>query len=111
MRKDQVDTAGVDVERFAQILHRHRGALYVPARPSRADLALPKYFAFFGRLPQNEISRVGLVVLIDVNARAGADAGEIVVGELAIFRKLRNAVINRALTLVSAPALAQLLDG
>ncbi len=43
--------ARVDVERFAQILHGHRGALDVPAGTPRADLAVPKYFAILGRFP------------------------------------------------------------
>ena len=41
MRKNQIDAAGVDVQRLAQILHRHHGALDVPARPARARRRYP----------------------------------------------------------------------
>src|SRR5579862_3815371 len=51
MRKDQVFAAGMDVEGFAQILHRHGGALDVPARTARSDLGLPRSFARLWRLP------------------------------------------------------------
>ncbi len=39
VREDQVDAAGVDVERRAEVGHAHRRALDVPARPALADRA------------------------------------------------------------------------
>jgi len=36
VREEQVDTAGVQVELLAEVRHRHRRALDVPARPARA---------------------------------------------------------------------------
>jgi len=47
VREDQVDRAGVDVERFAEELHRHRGALEVPAGAPFADRRLPRGFVSF----------------------------------------------------------------
>ena len=41
VREDQVDAAGVDVERRAEVLHRHRRALDVPARPAGPDRPSP----------------------------------------------------------------------
>ena len=42
VREDQVDAAGVDVQRLAQVLDGHDGALDVPARAARADAASPR---------------------------------------------------------------------
>src|SRR5260370_9944645 len=85
MRENQVKAAGVYVKRFAQVLHGHHGALNVPARTAGPDGALPERLTVLGRLPQNEIAGVGLVVFIGVNARAYSNTAEIVVRELAVL--------------------------
>ena len=41
VRKDQVDAAGVNVERLSEVLHAHRGALDVPAGTSRPQRGFP----------------------------------------------------------------------
>ena len=74
MGKRQVDAAGVDVERFAQVLHRHHGALDVPAGTAGAERRFPGGFAVLLRFPENEVAGVGFVVFVDVDAGAGADA-------------------------------------
>ena len=105
MREDQVDAAGVDVERLAQVLDGHHGALDVPAGAARADRRLPERLAFLGRLPQREIARVGLLVLVHVHARAGQVAAEIVVRELAVPGKRGDAEIDRAVARVGVAGL------
>src|SRR6185295_7841777 len=45
MRKNVVHTAAMDVERFAQVLHRHRGTLEVPPGPAFAKRRLPSGLA------------------------------------------------------------------
>src|SRR5690349_17747803 len=42
MRKDEINPATVDVERFAQVLHRHRRALEVPARTAPSEGSVPR---------------------------------------------------------------------
>ncbi len=41
MREDQIFSAGMQIEGFAQLLHRHDGALDMPSRASRADRGIP----------------------------------------------------------------------
>src|SRR5580700_1499523 len=79
MREDQIDPAGVYVESLTQVLHRHRGAFDVPARPARPDLAIPEWLAVFWRFPKNEVASIGLVIFIDIDACAGSNAAEVVV--------------------------------
>ena len=79
--------------------------------PAGADLLIPEDFAFFGRFPQREIARVGFFVLIHIHARARAHAAEIVVRQLAVFRKSRDAEVDGAIARVSVAARRQALDG
>ena len=71
MREDQIDAAGVDIQRLAQVLDGHHGALDVPAGAAGADGGVPERLAFLGGFPEGEIARVGLFVLVHVHARAG----------------------------------------
>ena len=64
VREGQVDAAGVDVQRFAEIFHGHGGALDVPAGTAGADARLPEMFAGFGRFPESEIAGVVFFVAI-----------------------------------------------
>src|SRR2546421_9254248 len=66
VRKDVVDTAGVDVETFAQVLHANRRALDVPARPARAERSLPRLLFRLTRLPEDEVTWIVLAVVIDI---------------------------------------------
>ena len=66
-----------------------------PGRPAPSG-AVPERLVASWRFPQDEIARVGLVVLVDVDAGAGADAAEVVVRQLAVPGKLRDAVVDRA---------------
>ncbi len=45
----------------------------MPARAPRSQRSLPKGLALFGRFPEHEIAHVSLVVIISVDAGAGAD--------------------------------------
>jgi hypothetical protein len=111
MRKNQVYAAGVDIQRLAQILNGHHGALDVPSGPAAADGLVPENFAFFRRFPQGEIARVRFFVLVHVDARARANAAEIVVRQLAVFRKSRNAEVDGTVAGVSVAVRRQALDG
>ena len=60
VREAEVVTAPVDVELFAEVVHGHRRALDVPARPARAPRRVPRGFARFGGLPQGEVLVISL---------------------------------------------------
>ena len=62
VRELVVVAAGVDVEALAEVLHRHRRALDVPAREAIAPRGGPFQGAMVaGRLPQREVLRMALV--------------------------------------------------
>src|SRR5262245_53264055 len=100
MRKSKIDSAGVNVERFAEISHGHGRTLDVPAGPSSADFRFPEMLAGFWRLPESKIARALFFVTVVVNASAGLDSGEINFGELSVLRKFGNAVVDRAFAIV-----------
>src|SRR5262249_1539091 len=100
MREDQIDAPGVDIERLPQVLDRHHGALNVPAGPAWTEFSIPKRLAVLRRFPKHEIPRIGLFVLIHVDARPGAHAAEVAVGELAVLGELGDTVVNRSITLI-----------
>src|ERR1700719_4498877 len=81
VRKREVHTAGMNIERFAKVLHGHGRALNVPTRAARTDSCAPEEFALFWRLPECEISGIRLVVTIHVYAGAGLDARGIEISE------------------------------
>jgi len=60
MREDQVDAAGVDIERGAEVLDGHHGAFDVPAGPPVADRRVPEMLLRLARFPEHEIERVFL---------------------------------------------------
>ena len=75
MRKDQVDAAGMDVDRrLAQQPQRHRRALDVPARTAGAGADIPRRLPVLRRLPQHEIAGIVFRVFVDVDAGAGMQA-------------------------------------
>ena len=55
MREDQILSAGMNIDLFAEITLTHDGALDVPAGTSLAPAGIPVRLAFFFRLPQYEI--------------------------------------------------------
>src|SRR4029077_17072804 len=77
MRKCQVDSARVNVQRLAQVLHGHRRTLDVPARPAASDLRLPKMLARLWRLPQCEVARALLFIAVVVHARTRLNSRQI----------------------------------
>ena len=111
VRKDQIDAAGMDVERCAEVLNGHHGALDVPAGTARADFGIPRGFAGFWRFPEGEVAGVVLLVFVNVDARARNHLGEIVVRELAVGREGADPEIDRAVAAVGVAALFELVDG
>src|SRR5262249_3721596 len=66
----QILAPAVDVERRAEVLHRHGRALDVPARSAGAPRARPRRLAGLRRLPHGEVARVTLpLVHLDTGPR------------------------------------------
>ena len=87
MREDQVDAAGVDVDRrLAEQPQRHRRALEMPAGPARRIDDVPGRLARLGRLPQHEVARVFFRVVVGVDARARLHAVVIEARQPAVAR-------------------------
>src|SRR5262249_53103428 len=114
VREQKIDAPGMDVERLTQILHGHRGALDVPAGPSPPERGVPgRSDAFVLRLrplPESEVSRRLLVVLVRGHSGTWPQAGAVEVGEAAIGRKARNAEVDVAVSLVRIAAGQQPVD-
>src|SRR5713101_3794026 len=110
MREGEVDAAGVDVDRFAEIFHGHGGAFDVPAGAAAADGRVPKMLAGFGSFPEGEIAGALFFVAVVVDAGAGLDAGYIDFGELAVVGKFGDAVVDGALAGVSVGFFLEALD-
>src|SRR5277367_2626578 len=75
MRKSQVDSAGVYVDGFPEVLHGHRGALDMPARAAGTNGGFPEMLAWFGGFPECEVAGTFLFIAIIVHARARLNAG------------------------------------
>src|SRR5512147_2650386 len=95
MREDKVFATSVNIERFAQLLHGHDGALDVPAGASRTYGRLPEMLAGFRRFPQREVARIVLFVFVNVDPRPVFHTSEIFLGKLAVFGELRDAEVVR----------------
>ena len=112
MWEHEVHAAGMDVERLAQVLHRHHGALDVPARAALAQWGRPRparrRFAAFHRTK----SRASALSYSSTSTRAPARMPpKLVWRELAVAGEIRDAVIDRAVAHVSIAVVAELLDG
>ena len=110
VREGEVHAAGMDVERLAEVLHRHGGALDVPAGAAGAQGAVPIGLALLARFPEHEVAGVLLVVLVGVHAGAVENALEVGVRELAVGGEGRDAEVDRAIAFVSVAAGGEALD-
>src|SRR5262249_57555932 len=72
MWEDQVNAAGVNVERLAERFHRHRRAFDVPTGTALAQFRLPERLARLRGFPQHKITDVFLVIFVGVNTLTGA---------------------------------------
>ena len=109
VREDQVVAAAVDVERHAEQRARHRAALDVPARPPTAPRRLPLRLAGFRELPQREVERIALVLVLG-DARADQQLVDVLAAERAVARKRRHGVVDAVFADVGVAGLDQLAD-
>ena len=111
VREDQVDAAGVDVERWPEVGHAHRGALDVPAGPPLADGRRPRRLTGLRPLPQREVADVVLGVLVGLDAFADAKLLGVQPRQPAVCRPRGDAEEDRAVVgPVGVPALEQRPD-
>ncbi|OPZ82106.1 MAG: hypothetical protein BWY77_00332 [bacterium ADurb.Bin431] len=109
VRKLVLHAAAVDVEALAEIFHRHRRALDVPAGKTPAPGAVPLHDVLrFGLLPQREIGRVALL-LHHFEPRPRHLLLHLAPGELAVLREFADVEIDRAIDLIGHPLLEQFL--
>src|ERR1051326_882165 len=94
--ESQIFSAAMQIKALAQVLHRHNGAFNVPARTARADRTLPEGLAFLRGLPQGEVARIVLLILIHVHAGSNFDSAKIFFGKFAVLREFGDAEIIRA---------------
>src|SRR5262249_60047867 len=87
VRESEVDSASVNVQRFTEILHGHRGAFNVTAGAARADFRFPEMFTGLGRFPERKVPRALFFVTIVVHSRAGLSFGQINFGKIAVCWK------------------------
>ena len=99
VREDEVDAPAVQVERLAQVLHAHRRALEVPAGTAAAEGSVPLSplrLVLLG-LPQYEVPRVFLVVLVRVDAGPGADPRHVQPGQPAVLGERGDLEVDAAI--------------
>jgi hypothetical protein len=105
-----VDAAGVDVEALAEVLHRHRRALDVPAGEPHAPRGVPLLqprAAGRAELPQGEVGRVALVRHV-LHPPGGLQVVEVEVGELGVAREGGHVEVD---AVVDHVGVAPLLEG
>src|ERR1700736_4416097 len=72
VRKDEVDSTAVDVERVAEVVLAHRRALDVPAGPAATERRVPRgaqlLVAGLRFLPEREVADVFLLIFVLSNA-------------------------------------------
>ena len=110
MREDEILAAAMDIQRLAEVLHAHRGALDVPARAAHAPRGLPRRLARLLRLPDGEIHRMALV-RVNVDARAALQILEVLAAELAVAGESLRVVVHVAVVAgVGQPLVDQLFN-
>src|SRR5262249_460831 len=109
VREDQVLAATVDVERRAEIFHRHRRALDVPAGTPFAPRSGPRRLARLGRLPEREVARIALA-LVDLDTGPGEQLVEVLPGQTTVGRKSRDLEIDVTVDDVGDAGADELLD-
>ena len=101
MRKHQVDAAGVQVDGPGpEQPQRHRRALQMPAWPAGTRAVVPRRLVGLGRLPQHEVARVVLRVLVHVHADARLHAFGVEVRQAAVGRERRDLEVDRPVATV-----------
>src|SRR5205823_14893724 len=99
-----------NVEALPQVLHAHSGAFDVPAGAPNAEGCFPGLLTRLARLPEHEVARVVLAVVVDIDAGTGLQAGVVQVGELAVPGERGDPEIGRAVGDVGVAFLIEQVD-
>src|ERR1700730_1377706 len=111
VRKDEVFSAGMQIEGFAQFHHRHDRTLKMPARAAGTDCTVPRSLAGLRRLPECKVAGTVFVVFVDVDTGAVDHTSEIPLRKLPVFGKLCDAeIVGAVVGAVCEPSLYQLGD-
>ena len=111
VRKNQIHSARMNVDDFAQIANGHHGALDVPAGTPRSNRSFPEGLAVLRRLPQHKVARIIFLVVIDIHSRAGTHTRKIVVRKFSVVWETGDPKINGAVTAIGETLVGQCLDG
>ena len=91
----------------AEVLHPHRRALDVPARPAGPDRGVPRRLAGLRALPEREVADVVLAVLVGLDPLADAQLLRVEPGEPAVRRPRGDPEEDRAVVGPVGVALAR----
>ncbi len=112
MRKRKVFAAGVQVERIAQVRHRHRRALDMPSGKAPAPRTVPLHEVVGVFLPERKIARVLLFgILHGVAIRGLQLVGGLVARELAVVGKRIHRKVDTLIGLIGMSALHEAFYG
>ncbi len=104
MREDQIDTAGVNIDRrLAKQPQRHGRALEVPARPPRGIDNVPGRLAGLRALPQHEVADVLFSVVVRIDPRPRLHALMVETRQLPVVAQGRDLEVDRAITAIGVP--------
>ena len=89
VREYVIDAAAMDIERVAEILHRHGRTFQMPAGTADTERRVPsRFLVVLWSLPQDEIVRLFLLVFIRIDSRA--DLQFTLIEVRTVFRKPGN---------------------
>src|SRR6185436_11213051 len=109
VREDEILPAAVEIERLAQVLHRHGRALDVPAGTPRSPGARPRRFARLGSLPEREVERIPLR-LAHLDPDAGAKVVHLAPRERPVRRIAPHVEVDVPARRVGMPRIDEALD-
>ena len=113
VREDQVVPSAVQIERRAQVLDRHHGALDVPAGSTHPEGGSPRRLVGQGPLPEHEVEGGSTVRVVGTAATRGSELDHPVGGvvrQLAEALERRHVEVHGAVRHVRVAAIEQLTD-
>ena len=112
MRKDQILSAGMNVNLVSKVFFGHNRTLDMPARTAFAPVRIPIWLAIFFRFPEYEIQRILFQIAgyFDISV-SGFQIIDVFMGKLAVLSKFSRSVIYGTICcLISITFIDQRLD-
>src|SRR4029450_11638674 len=113
MWKHKIDTTGVNIESFSEILHRPLSAPDVPTWTSPTDFCVPRRLGLScGFFPQRKIASIFFLVFVCVHSFAATCdvSGEIDLRKFSVLGERSYTVVNGAVRPIGVVGLEQLLN-